>query len=355
MSAPPPDAGDFAPAAEASRPPRRRWLEHPLFHLFLFLLTLGTTTLAGNAFVAPQGGIFGGGSYWDGLAFSLPALTILGLHEMGHYIACRRYGIAATLPYFLPLPVNLFGLFGTMGAVIRIKEPIRDKRVLLDVGAAGPLAGFAASLPFLVYGVMHPRPAAAASGGGSVLFDYPLAVRFLQDWTGVGRYDSSGIQEHPAFMAGWLGLLVTALNLLPIGQLDGGHVLRAAAGRRQPLVSAIVVGLCIVSLVRSPAWAIFAMIATLLVGIAHPPVENDDEPLGTGRLTVALICACVFLLCFTLTPIRFVPPAEAPAQPGTSTTKVAGPLLTRSTSMKAPNSPVSTVMPAPRRASTNAS
>jgi Zn-dependent protease len=155
-------------------------------------------------------------------------------------------------------------------------------------------------------------------------------------------------------MADWLGLLVTALNLLPIGQLDGGHVLRAATGRRQPLLSAIVVGLCLVSLVGSPAWAIFAMIATLFVGIAHPPVENDDEPLGTGRLTIALVCACVFLLCFTLMPIRFVDGAGT-AQPGTSTTKVAGPLLTRSTSMNAPNSPVSTVTPSPRKASTNAS
>ncbi|HEY7369067.1 MAG TPA: hypothetical protein VIA29_04210, partial [Thermoanaerobaculia bacterium] len=125
MSAPPPDAEEFAPAAEGSRRPPRRWLEHPLFHLFLLLATVGTTTFAGNEFVHPGGPLFETGTFWDGLAFSLPVVTILGIHELGHYLACRRHGLAATYPYFLPLPYPLTFLnpFGTMGALIRIKEP----------------------------------------------------------------------------------------------------------------------------------------------------------------------------------------------------------------------------------------
>ena len=222
---------------------------------------------------------------------------------MGHYLMCRHYGIAATLPFFLPAPT----LFGTFGAVIRIKEPIRDKTVLLDVGAAGPLAGFAATVAVLFYSVGRFTPIAQTPAKGEVLFGYPLLVRFAQDWTGIARYTSAGVHEDPAFMAAWFGMLITAFNLLPIGQLDGGHVLRAALGRRQPIASAAAFALAVLSLFRGGmAWAIFAAIASAFVGIPHPPTDNDDEPLGTGRLTIALVCLAVFLLCATLVPIKVV-------------------------------------------------
>src|SRR5262245_19333998 len=238
------EADPGAPQMPPSRlprwsPGRFRFAEHPLFHLALLAATFVTTTIAGGAFTE-SGGLLGKGRFSDGLVFSVPLLLILGTHELGHYFMCRRYGLAATLPYFIPSP--FLNLIGTFGALIRIKEPIRDKKALIDVGAAGPLTGFFVSIPFLIYGVTRARPITGPSPEGTVLFDYPMAVRLAQQVTGTGAFTSTGVHEHPVFMAAWFGLLVTALNLLPVGQLDGGHVLRAAAGRRQPVISLLVLG-----------------------------------------------------------------------------------------------------------------
>ena len=297
FSPPPPQI----PVAPRWRPSRFRWVEHPLFHIGLLAATFFTTTIAGGAFSA-TGGLLGKGRFADGLPFSVPLLIILGTHELGHYFMCRRYGLAATLPYFIPSP--FLNLIGTFGALIRIKEPIRDKKALIDVGAAGPLAGFVMSLPFLIYGVTRATPVAGPSPEGTALFEYPMAVRLAQKLTGAGAYTSTGVHEHPVFMAAWFGLLVTALNLLPVGQLDGGHVLRAAAGKRQPIVSLIVLGLAAFSAFQGLTWAVFALVTSLLVGIRHPPADNDDEPLDYGRTMLALLCLGVFLLCFTLVPIK---------------------------------------------------
>jgi membrane-associated protease RseP (regulator of RpoE activity) len=277
-----------------------RFAEHPLFHLALLVATFVTTTIAGGTF-SESGGLMGKGTFADGLPFSVPLLLILGMHELGHYAMCRRYGLAATLPYFIPSP--FLNLIGTFGALIRIKEPIRDKKSLIDVGAAGPLTGFLVALPFLFYGVTRAKPISGAPQEGTIFFDYPLIVRLAQRLTGTPPYTSAGVHEHPVFMAAWFGLLVTALNLLPVGQLDGGHVLRAAVGRRQPLVSLIVVALAAASAFRGMTWAIFALVTALLVGIRHPPVEDDDQPLDYGRTLLALACLGVFLLCFSLVPI----------------------------------------------------
>ncbi|HEY3172411.1 MAG TPA: site-2 protease family protein [Thermoanaerobaculia bacterium] len=302
-----PDEG-FPPPEPFPSPPKwdrkRRWRipEHPLFHLLLLGLTLITTTIFGGAIFSRGGGPLRGGRFTDGLEFSIPLLLILGVHELGHYVVCRRHRVAATLPYFLPAPIP--NLIGTFGALIRIKEPIRNKRALLEIGAAGPLAGFFTALPFLVYGVTRAKPVAQAVAPGSVLFEYPIIVRFAQDLTGAGRYTSAAVQEHPAFMAAWFGLLVTALNLLPIGQLDGGHVIRAALGRRQPIASYAVLLLAALSASRGPIWAFFSFFTALFLGVAHPPVENDDDPLPFGHQMIALLCLAVFLLCFTLVPIR---------------------------------------------------
>lgn len=302
MDGPAPD-----PFAEAP-PPRPRWrrhLEHPLVHLGLLAATFVTTTIAGGAAFSAGGGPLLGGRFADGLSFSVPLLTILGIHELGHYAMCRRYGLAATLPYFIPSP--FLNLIGTFGAIIRIKEPIRRKAPLLDVGAAGPLAGFFTAMPFLLYGVAHPRALTALPAEGTVLFDYPLIVRWAQHWMHIGPYSSATVHEHPTFMAAWFGLLVTCLNLLPIGQLDGGHVLRAAVGRRQPLVSGIALGLCVVAgVTRSAVWLVLPLAITVITGLAHPPVEDDDQPLDFGRTLVALLCVAVFLVCFSLTPIKIL-------------------------------------------------
>jgi membrane-associated protease RseP (regulator of RpoE activity) len=300
--------GSTSQAPIPSRSPRWslrrfRYAEHPLFHLVLLVATFFTTTIAGGSF-SESGGLLGKGTFADGMPFSVPLLLILGTHELGHYFMCRRYGLAATLPYFLPSP--FLNLIGTFGALIRIKEPIRDKKSLIDVGAAGPLAGFLVALPFLFYGVTRAKPIVSSPETGTVLFDYPLMVRLAQRLTGTPPYTSAGVHEHPVFMAAWFGLLVTALNLLPVGQLDGGHVLRAAVGRRQPLVSLIVIALAALSLTRGLTWAVFALVTALLVGIRHPPIEDDDRPLDYGRTLLALACLGVFLLCFTLVPITIL-------------------------------------------------
>jgi membrane-associated protease RseP (regulator of RpoE activity) len=303
MDEQPPDPRFEPPSLVPGRRRRRfRIPEHPLFHLALLAATFVTTTTAGGAFT-DKGGWLGKGHFADGFAFSIPLLIILGSHELGHYFMCRRYGLAATLPYFIPSP--LINLVGTFGALIRIKEPIRDKRQLLDVGAAGPLTGFFVTIPFLIHSVPLAGHIPVTTSPGNVLFDYPLAVRLVQRWTGVA-YTSATVHEHPMFMAAWFGLLVTALNLMPIGQLDGGHVLRAAVGRRQPRVSLVILVLAVVSAFWSPTWAVFAGMVALLFGVRHPPVEDDDEPLDFGRQLIALLCVAVFLLSFTLVPVRIL-------------------------------------------------
>ncbi len=312
-----------SPFPETIPEPRgwRRVKEHPLFHLGLLALTFVTTTLAGGLAFAKSGGLLAGGPFSDGFAFSLPLLTILGVHELGHYAMCRRYGLKATLPYFIPSP-PLLVLAGTFGAVIRIKEPIRTKRQLLDVGAAGPIAGFFTAMPFLLYGVAHPRPSGTPLTDGTLLFQYPLIVRWAQHWTHVGPYTSASVHEHPTFMAAWFGLFVTCLNLLPIGQLDGGHVLRAAAGRLQPRISAVVLALCVVAgITSSPVWLVLPLLMAAVMGLAHPPVEDDDAPLDFPRTLVALFCVAVFLLCFSLAPIKQAE-VTVPAAPPAGTSQV---------------------------------
>src|SRR5712692_11660864 len=206
--------------AASPDPPRRRLRfripEHPLFHLALLAATFVTTTLAGGLAFTDKGGWLKDGRFADGFAFSIPLLVILGSHEMGHYLMCRRYGLAATLPYFIPSP--FLTLIGTFGALIRIKEPIRDKKSLLDVGAAGPLAGLIVAMPFLLYGVSRAQTIAAPTPAGAEtwLFEYPFVVHLAQRLTGSRFYTSANVHEHPTFMAAWFEILVTALNLMPL-------------------------------------------------------------------------------------------------------------------------------------------
>jgi membrane-associated protease RseP (regulator of RpoE activity) len=237
-----------------------------------------------------------------GLAFSLPTLFILLAHELGHYIACRRYKLAATLPYFLPSPVGV----GTLGAFIRILAPVRGKRELFDVGAAGPFAGFAALLPFLVYGVAHSRVAAIRPDPASALVllvpGKSLALH-LATLAFHGPLPANAVLDlHPFALAAWFGLLATSLNLLPLGQLDGGHILYAAIGRKQrrlalPLLAALgAAGLLWLG------WLVwFALV--LGMGIFHPPVRDEATPLDRRRLLLALLALALAVLCFMPVPL----------------------------------------------------
>lgn len=247
-----------------------------------------------------------------GLQFSLPALLILLCHELGHYLACRRYRILVTPPYFLPAPVGL----GTFGAFIRIKSPIRDKRQLLDVGAAGPIAGFVALIPFLFYGIAKSVPApitiAQNEHTAELLLLLPgksLAIE-LTSWLFHGRLQPGWVLDlHPFALAAWLGLLATSLNLLPLSQLDGGHILYAASGRAHKRLTYLMLALLVVAgAVFWRGW-IFWCLVVLIMGLGHPRVLDESVSLDRSRMWVAMLCLVIFVLAFMPVPITVVPMA----------------------------------------------
>jgi len=239
----------------------------------------------------------------NGLLFTFTLLMILGAHELGHYFACRHYGIRATLPFFLPAP-PVISLFGTFGAVIKIKEPITTRRALFDIGIAGPLAGFAFAIPASIIGLLMAEPV-SPSGIGGIQFHDPLLFILISKVFGISQW----INWNPVYWAAWGALLVTALNLFPVGQLDGGHVLYAVFGRRihkwvSLFVCISIATLAVLSykLYNSPMWFLWALILIFLFKVGHPPV-TEDESLGKGRIILAVVALAVFLLCFMPFPI----------------------------------------------------
>ena len=253
-------------------------------NLTLFVLTCGTTTLMG------------------GPAYAAVLMAILLFHEMGHYLQARRYAVPATLPYFIPLPLPPFG---TMGAVIRMNNLGADRRVLFDIGVTGPLAGLVVAIPAVVWGLSHSEVVAsetmAGAGlqlGGSLLF------------TGLARVVVGAVPEgfdlvlHPVAFAGWAGFFVTALNLLPIGQLDGGHVVYALFGRRSFAVSVVAAAaFALTAIFVNPAWTLMVVLV-LLIGLRHPRTADDTVPLGRIRVIVGVAALIFFVLSFTPDPLQ---------------------------------------------------
>ena len=310
--------------AVATRPDRPRYGRA----LLLFVLTFLTTTTLGpvmvqlcrtdmmalsEPFLLPSVVL----RVWSspellrmGLAFSIPALLILFAHEMGHYVACRIYGLPCTLPYFLPVPLN----FGTFGAFIRIKTPIRSKQELFDVGIAGPIAGFLALIPFLLWGIAHSEPARlllASSGADEAMTPVLylpgrcLAI-LLATWLFHGRLAPGMILNlHPVALAAWLGLLATSINLLPLGQLDGGHVLYAATGRLQRrLALPLWIALGLMGYLWL-GWLVWCVII-LVIGLYHPPVWDETTPLDPLRRKLAWIGLILLVLSFMPAPLAIV-------------------------------------------------
>jgi len=288
-------------------PPRRVWL-----HVLLLGATLVTTTVVGGLAFAdlPAGARVA--SLWQllvhpavlraGLAFSLPLIAILLVHEMGHYLACRRHRLDATLPFFIPAPVGI----GTFGAFIRIRSAIASKRELLDVGAAGPLAGFVACLPVLLVGIALSRPVADLPDAGYMLFGEPIGFHLVTRLVFPDLPEGGDILLHPTGFAAWFGLFATALNLLPFGQLDGGHVSYALFGRLQRRWSWPLLAVLLLLAFKWTGWLVWVVVA-LVMGVRHPRVADEDEPLDPRRRLVAWLCIVVFALCFTPEPIRIVP------------------------------------------------
>ncbi|PYT09350.1 MAG: site-2 protease family protein [Acidobacteria bacterium] len=242
-----------------------------------------------------------------GLLFTFTLLTILGAHELGHYFACRHYGIRATLPFFIPAPPTIT-LFGTFGAVIKIKEPIRSRRALFDIGISGPLAGFAFALPAAIIGLLFATPATPAAveaSSGGIQFQDPLLFILISKLLSLPKW----IEWNPIYWAAWGTLLITALNLFPVGQLDGGHVVYAIAGKRiHKWISCAVAVLCgaladVSIVLHYPAvYLLWTLVLLFLIKVGHPPVI-EEEPLGAPRIALAIIAAVVFVLCFMRFPI----------------------------------------------------
>jgi membrane-associated protease RseP (regulator of RpoE activity) len=307
-----PDESNTTPAAETPPswefpiPPRRKFQHNYARHLLFFALTFLTTTfttvwLAMFAGLNPLDYVT-----WDvfvsGLSFSLPLLTILSAHEFGHYFACRAHNVDATLPYFIPAPLPLSG---TLGAVIRIKEAFPSKRALFDIGVAGPIAGFVALVPILCWGVAYSdlvpmRGGLGLNFGEPLLFDLFERVYFGQ------VPDGMTVGLHPIGFAAWWGMLATALNLLPFGQLDGGHIMYASLGRYANRVSAVTLALVVALTLQSSSWmmpAIMMGVMALLFGFRHPRVVDEHEPLDAARRAIAVFAFVIFVLCFTPVPI----------------------------------------------------
>ena len=242
-----------------------------------------------------------------GLPFSFTFLMILLAHELGHFFACRYYGIRCTPPYFLPLPISIAG---TLGAFIRIKAPFQNRRALFDVGVAGPLAGFAFVLPALIIGISRSQLIPRGSAGGGYSFGEPLIFRLVGKLVLGYSPARQDMIAHPIAMAAWFGLLATSLNLFPIWQLDGGHISYAIFGReRQKKLSiAGTIALVAISLLGWPIPS-YLLFGLLLMAFGarykfyHPATLSDEEDLGPGRVFLGMIAYLILILCFTPVPI----------------------------------------------------
>ena len=279
-------------------PPEWRW------NLALFLLTVVSTLWAG-AFLAGESPEFlfrDPSKLIAGLPFSASIMGILAAHEFGHYVAARRYGLHVTLPFFIPLP--LISPIGTLGAVIRMKTPVYTPRMLLDVGAAGPLAGMVVAIPVAIYGIQTSVALPVGSVEGIHLGE-PLLFRWFVAWFASYPEGTHELFLNPVAFAGWIGLFVTALNMLPIGQLDGGHVLYALVGRGQHGIGRV----CFVAMLILgwwwSGWYLWAMLVLFIIRIKHPPVLDPDQRLGPGRQIVGWLSVAILVLCFTPIPFEF--------------------------------------------------
>jgi membrane-associated protease RseP (regulator of RpoE activity) len=287
-------------------PPRRSAWNRWGRHLLLFVLTVASVFFVGGLRIVsvPGGPAVFALDVADGARLVAGLLSILVAHEMGHYLAARYYRVDATLPFFIPLPLPGVSLVGTLGAFIRIRGPIPHRRALFDIGVAGPLAGFLVCLPVLWLGVREAtlRPLAADAGG--IFFGEPLAFQWMARLVHGAIPDSQTLVMGQFGLAAWFGLLVTALNLMPIGQLDGGHVTFALLRERARLISTVGSWVCVALVYFGPNWILWAILVRVL-GRRHPSTLDDDAPVGHGRVWVGLLSLTVFVVCFVPNPIVF--------------------------------------------------
>jgi len=324
----------FSATLAAPRPYQKPTAKQWMLHIGLFLLTIATTTVCGIVMSLPDVGTAsssgaGGfaGSLWlipwyyvqavfeiarfavthppvlvQGVIFSGSLLAILASHESGHYLFCRYYGVDATLPFFIPQPPLLIP--GTFGAFIRMKSVVPSRRALFDIGLAGPLAGFAVMLPIAFAGVLTVKP--TVSQGSGWYFHDPLLFHLIAWPFGVHLELTTA---NSFYLAAWFGALVTALNLMPVGQLDGGHGTFSVFGQRAHrwIGQVAFATMAIISVLgwfwhHSPSGLVYVALLAIMLRVRHPQPQQM-EPLGTKRIIVAIVTLLVFVLCFLPFPI----------------------------------------------------
>ena len=239
-----------------------------------------------------------------GLWYSVSILLILGCHELGHYLACRYYNVDASLPFFIPMPLFLTG---TMGAFIRIREQIPTKRMLFDIGIAGPIAGFLVAVPALFIGMTMSRVAKLPEAFSGYELGEPLLFQATSWLLWGAPPDGYAVNMHPMTFAAWFGLLATALNLFPVGQLDGGHITYSVFGRRSSNITMIAIGAALLLTVFSTSWLVWSVLLVVMLftfGPHHPPTSDEHEPLDRTRIWLAVVAALIFVVSFTPAPVE---------------------------------------------------
>ncbi|NJD56849.1 MAG: site-2 protease family protein [Nitrospirae bacterium] len=270
----------------------------PWLNVFLFLLTFASTLTVGalqrgaDIVSQPQ-------SIVEGLPFSLSLLFILLVHEFSHYFMSRKHGVDSSLPYFIPAPT----LFGTLGAFITMRSRITTRNALMDIGSSGPIAGFLVSVVAVVIGLWYSDVRAVEGSGEMIVLGDSILFSLLAKIV-VGTVPSgSDIYLHPVAFAGWIGFFVTSLNLIPVGQLDGGHIAYAFLGKAHLWLSRILLGvLLVLGLLLFEGWLIWAVLLFFL-GSKHPPILYPEIPLDPGRRAVGIMAFIIFILTFIPVPV----------------------------------------------------
>lgn len=275
--------------------PRRRWR----LPVLLFVATCLSTLLVGMEMSGIEKGYLA--LLAAGLSYSVPVMIILLCHEMGHFLQARRYGVYCSLPFFIPVPIPPFG---TMGAVIAMEPRIGHRRALFDIGITGPLAGLVPTIIFLILGLQ--RSTIGIPSNNSQIFGDPLLFKFLADWLLGPIPAGHDVFYNPMAFAGWVGLFITSLNLIPIGQLDGGHILYALLRRKAHKVATTLLFAALFLVVWNwkdlNNWTLM-LVLLFFMGPIHPPTADDDEPLGIFRYLLGWLTLAFIFIGFTPVPI----------------------------------------------------
>ena len=310
-------APDAPPVVYYTRPRARHWL-----HILLLLMTVFTTLVVGahlewnflqgfppfsmdDGFFFPVVWALRGGHLLLGIPFSLTLMLILLAHEMGHYLYCLKYRVSATLPYFIPFPT----LFGTMGAFIRIRSPLRSRNILFDIGIAGPIAGFAVAFAALIFSLGLSRVAPFGAAPPDIQLGYPLVFTLVRKLlivsghaNGIAGVSLDRIYPHPVAIAAWVGMFATSLNLLPGGQLDGGHIIFAVSpGAHRKISNATILALIPMAFFFWTGWLIWAVLLRLS-GMRHPGVAEWPE-ITPSRRYLAIAALLMLVLTFAPAPV----------------------------------------------------